>query len=292
MVLSAQSQYVSTEIRQDGVAIISYNRPQVANALNVDVMKELFDAYTRVLADDKVRVLVQTGKGSFFSAGTFPSDPSRARGDVANVDNPSWHQGMDLSGQRPAHADVDPPALLHAVNKMLIDCDKVTIAAVNGPGVGYGTSSLGLFDLVYAVPDAYFFTPFVKWGLAAEACSSFTFTHALGRQKAAHLILTGERMTAQELESAGLISKIFPAENFLETVLAIAQRVAKLPPISSKANKSLMTSYFKDQLHRANDLERELFAKLAAGSETKEAVKKFAKEQRAKKARSAKREHL
>ncbi|KAJ9638081.1 hypothetical protein H2204_004392 [Knufia peltigerae] len=268
MVSSARSQYVSTEIRQDGVAIISYNRPEVANAINVVVMKELLDAYTRVLADDKVRVLVQTGKGDFFST------------------------GMDLSAQRRANADLDPLALLHTLNKMLIDCDKVTIAAVNGPGAGYGTSCLALFDLVYAVPDAYFFTPFVKWGLAAEACSSFTFIHALGRQKAAHLILAGERMTAQELESAGLISKIFPAENFLETVLGIARRVAELPPISLKENKSLMTCYFKDELHRANDLERELFGKLATGTETKEAVQKFAQEQRAKKLRSAKREHL
>jgi len=178
------------------------------------------------------------------------------------------------------------------MNKMLIDCDKVTIAAVNGPGVGYGASSLALFDLVYAVPNAYFFTPFVKWGLSAEAGSSFTFTHTLGRHKAAHLILAGERMTAQELESAGLISKTFPPDNFLETVLAIAQRVAELPPISLKANKSLMTCYFKDQLHRANDLERELFGKLVAGTETKEAVQKFAKEQKAKKLRSAKRERL
>ncbi|KAF4333320.1 dodecenoyl delta-isomerase [Fusarium beomiforme] len=178
------------------------------------------------------------------------------------------------------------------MNKLMIDCDKILIAAVNGPGVGYGTSSLGLFDLVYSVPDAYFFTPFVKWGLAAEACSSFTFAHAFGRQKASHLVLTGESMTAQELESAGLISKIFPADDFLNTVLGIAHRVAELPPISLKANKSLVTSYFKDQLHRANDLELELFAKLAAGSETKEAVQKFAIEQRAKKLRLAQRENL
>lgn len=166
---------------------------------------------------------------------------------------------------------------------MLIDCEKVTIAAVNGPGAGYGTSSLALFDLVYAVPNAYFFTPFVKWGLSAEACSSFTFTHCLGRQKAAHLILAGERMTAQELESAGMISKILPKNKFLDAVLSIAQRVAQLPPISLKANKSLMTGYFKQELHQANDLEKELFETLITGSETTNAVTRFKEEQRARK---------
>ncbi|KAF5968514.1 dodecenoyl delta-isomerase [Fusarium coicis] len=258
MTLSERSQHIATEIREDGVAIISYNRQEVANPINTDTMKELLDAYTRLLTDDNVKVLIQTGKVGFFSA------------------------GMDLSGQQQSSANTKGQALLHSMNKLMIDCDQILIAAVNGPGAGYGTSSLGLFDLVYSVPDAYFFTPFVKWGLAAEASSSFAFAHALGRQKASHLILTGERMTAQELESAGLISKIFPADGFLDAVLGIAHRVAELPPIALTANKSLLTSYSKEQLHRATDLELELFARLAAGSETKEAVQRFAIEQKAK----------
>lgn len=52
------------------------------------------------------------------------------------------------------------------INKLLIECPKITIAAVNGPRIGYGASSIGLFDLVYVVPDAYFFAPFIKWAYA------------------------------------------------------------------------------------------------------------------------------
>lgn len=163
----------------------------------------------------------------------------------------------------------------------------MTIAAVNGPCAGYGASSLGLFDLVYAVPSAYFFTPFVKWGLSAEACSSFTFTHIMGRQKAAHLILTGERMSAQELHMAGMISKILPEDRFLDTVLDIAAKLTELPPTSLKANKRLMTGYYRRELHEANNLERDLFRTLKSGSETREAVKKFKEEQLAKKVASS-----
>lgn len=114
----------------------------------------------------------------------------------------------------------------------MIKTPKILIAAVNGPAIGYGTSILSLFDLVYSVPDAIFFTPFVKWGLCAEACSSVTFMQIMGRQKAASLILAGERMTAQELESAGLITRILdvPKEGFLEEVMKIARRVATQPP--------------------------------------------------------------
>ncbi|KAL4993879.1 galactose mutarotase-like domain-containing protein [Aspergillus recurvatus] len=86
----------------------------------------------------------------------------------------------------------------------MIDCEKITIAAINGPGVGYGASSIGLFDLVYAVPGAYFFAPFIKRGLCAEACSSFAFPNIMGRQRASHMLLTGDRATAPELAAAGL----------------------------------------------------------------------------------------
>lgn len=66
---------------------------------------------------------------------------------------------------------------------MLIDCEKVTIAAVNGPGAGYGTSSLALFDLVYAVPNAYFFTPFVKWASVLRLVQALHSLIALGDRK-------------------------------------------------------------------------------------------------------------
>jgi Delta3-Delta2-enoyl-CoA isomerase len=97
---------------------------------------------------------------------------------------------------------------------------------VNGPAAGYGTSSIALFDLVYAVPDAYFFTPFVKWGLCCEGCSSVTFSRIMGYQKAASLILAGDRLTAQELDNAGLITKILPKETFMNDVLTIARKIA------------------------------------------------------------------
>lgn len=91
------------------------------------------------------------------------------------------------------------------------------------------------------MPDAFFFTPFVKWGLCAEACSSFTFMRIMGRQKAASLILAGEQMSAQELESAGLITKILPKESFFEQVMKIARRVVAQPPEALKVRERGLT---------------------------------------------------
>ena len=161
----------------------------------------------------------------------------------------------------------------------LINSEKVLIAAVNGPAVGYGTSSVGLFDLVYAVPDAFFFTPFVKWGLAAEACASVTLQRALGRQKAAALILGGERMTAQELETAGLITKILPKETFMKDVMAIARKVAAQPPGAVAHNKRLMMAPIKEELLAANERECEALRQRGRTSEPRDAIKAFEREQ-------------
>src|SRR5437762_13593820 len=89
--------------------------------------------------------------------------------------------------------------------------------------VGIGVTSLTLNDLIYSVPHATFHTPFMRWGLAAEGCSSVTFPLHFGHPKAAALLIAGETMTAEDLNTAGLITKILPSENFLENVLQVAE---------------------------------------------------------------------
>ena len=168
-------------------------------------------------------------------------------------------------------------------HKTLINASKVMIAAVNGPAVGYGTSSVALFDLVYSVPDAIFFTPFVKVGVCAEACSSVTLMKIMGRQKAAALLLAGERMTPQELESAGLVTKILPKEGFFEEVMKIAQRVAAQPPGALEFNKNLMVGPIREELLAANERECEGLRERCKTDEPHEALKAFEREQKERK---------
>lgn len=154
---------------------------------------------------------------------------------------------------------------------------------MNGPGVGWGTSSIALFDLVYSVPDAVFFTPFIKWGLCAEACSSVSFQRIMGRQKAASLILAGERMTPQELEAAGLISKILPKEDFFDAVIKIARRIADQPTGALKYNKNLMMAPIRGELLAANERECQGLRERSRTAEPREAIAAFKEEQDAKK---------
>ncbi|KIA75426.1 hypothetical protein HK57_00070 [Aspergillus ustus] len=256
MVDIPEFRYISATLGDEGVLVLKYNRPQAGNAINNATIKELFRALQWATEETRVKIIVQTGEGRFFTT------------------------GMDLSS---IQGEDDSPQILYEVNKLMINCEKITIAAVNGPGVGYGASSIGLFDLVYAVPDAYFFTPFIKWGLCAEACSSFAFPSIMGRQRASHMLLTGERMTAAELEAAGLVSKVIPRENFLQDVLALASRLAAQPAEALRVNKQLLARAWKEQLHETNEQELRAFEDLMQGDAAKKRAGMFAVEQALKK---------
>lgn len=169
----------------------------------------------------------------------------------------------------------------------MIKSNKVLVTAVNGPAPGWGTSSLALADLVYASPDAFFFTPFVQWGICAEACSSITFARIMGHQKASALILAGERMTARELENAGLVTKVIPKENFLDNVLNNCYRIAKLPTEALKYNKSLLMRTSRQDLLDANERELQGLRERVKSQEALSAVKAFAVEQERKRKEKA-----
>ena len=261
MTTNIRPQLDTVSIALDGdVAIVKINRTEKANAVGGGVMPDLLTAFTWALNDASVKVVVFSGEGRFFSA------------------------GMDLVGI-PGDGPVLPDAgiaVMSELHELLINADRVLVAAVNGPAVGWGNSCLALFDLVYSVPDAYFFTPFVKWGLCAEACSSVTFAKIMGRQKAAAIILAGDCMTALELESLGLITKILPKDNFMAQVLEITRRIAKQPAGSFMFNKQLMMIPYRAELLAANERECEGLRQRGRTSEPRNAIKAFKRKQAAK----------
>ncbi|KAF2647972.1 dodecenoyl-CoA delta-isomerase [Lophiostoma macrostomum CBS 122681] len=210
----------------------------------------------------KIHVVVQTGAGKFFCTGMELVD------DDATAPM-SFALGSDF----------------HTLNKLLIGSNKMLIAAVNGPAAGYGVTSLALYDLVYAVPEAYFFTPFTRLGMAAEGASSLSFPRLMGHQRAATLLLAGDRISAQDAERFGLISKILPAADFVKHVVEIAERLARSPQGALRATKGLMRQGVRQELLDANDRECALIQGERHGSkENRDAVARFRQERRGKRA--------
>jgi Delta3-Delta2-enoyl-CoA isomerase len=243
--------HVKLDILEYGhVALVTYNRPQSGNSLHPQMLADLAAAWRWVDGQPSIRVVVQSGAGKFFNTGM----------ELLDSNGMSFARGSDF----------------HEINRILILSDKILIAAVNGPAAGYGVSSLALYDLVYSVPDAYFFTPFVKWGMAAEGGSSVSFPRLMGHQKAASLFLAADHIGALEAERLGLVSKILPKDGFLERVIQIAGTIAQSAPGSLRATKEQMRQPVRQDLLEANDRECDLLHRERYGSaEYQAAVERF-----------------
>ncbi|KAB8238951.1 enoyl-CoA hydratase/isomerase family protein [Aspergillus alliaceus] len=214
---------------RNGVLLLKLNRPESGNSLHPKLVADMLRAIRWAEQNKKVKVIVLTGNGQFFCTGM----------ELISNDEMSFAIGSDF----------------HQLNEALILSEKILVAAVNGPAVGYGVSSLALLDLVYSIPDAYFFTPFVKWGMAPEAASSLTFARIMGHQRASLLCLTGERILAPEAMQLGLVSKVLPAKDFMGQVMEIAENLAQSPAGSLQGTKRLMKQSVIKELLEANDRE-------------------------------------
>jgi enoyl-CoA hydratase/carnithine racemase len=219
-------------IEDDGaVRLLTLDRPEARNAFN----RELYDAVRRALedaaADDSVTVCVITGAGDTFSA------------------------GQDLKAL--ARVKDDPEALkgFNPFARVLAAFDKPLIAAVNGAAVGVGTTMLPHCDLVLVSDTARFKLPFVALGLVPEAASSLLLPAVIGPQAAAHLLLTGDWMDAEEAVSRGLAWKRFAPEKLLEETLGLARRIAASPLESVRNTKRLLQAARSEAVGAAMDRE-------------------------------------
>ncbi|KAL2843048.1 ClpP/crotonase-like domain-containing protein [Aspergillus pseudodeflectus] len=220
---------IQLEGPENGILWIKLNRPASGNSLHPTLVHELLHALLTADRDPAVRIIILTGNGRFFCTGM----------DLLSADELSFAPGDDF----------------HQLNRVLITTEKILIAAVNGPASGFGATCLALCDLVFAVPDVYFFTPFVKWGMVPEAASSVSFLRLMGHQRAALLCLTGERIGAEEARDLGLVSKVLPAEGFLGKVGEVADKLARAPAGSLLQTKRLLKETTMKDLLDANDRE-------------------------------------
>lgn len=133
-----------------------------------------------------------------------------------------------------------------------IDFPKILIAFVNGPAVGISVSTLGLFDGVYASSNATFALPFTRTAQSAEGCSSVIFPALMGSLRAKELLLFDRKLTVEEAQQRGLVTKILPEKSFEEEKQKICQDILSLPKGSLLTSKVLIQKWTKETLHRVN----------------------------------------
>ncbi|QBJ97874.1 enoyl-CoA hydratase/isomerase family protein [Rhodococcus sp. ABRD24] len=238
------------------VRTLTLNRPDALNAFD----EALYDATTEALreaADDpNVAVVLLTGNGRAFSAGTDLREMQ------ARTTDPNFRPGKHgFTGLVDALAEFPKPL----------------ICAVNGIGLGIGTTVLGFADLAFMSSEARLKCPFTDLGVAPEAASSYLLPALIGRQNAAWVLMSSEWIDAAQAKEMGLVWRICAPEELLDVARTHAETLATKPISSLIAVKRTMTEPSRAEIAAARERENECFRELMGGPANVEALTAFAR---------------
>lgn len=207
---------------QNHIATVTLNRPQKLNAYTSLMGDELTHAYSTWGKDDDVRVIIMTGAGRGFCSG-------------ADVGAVFQKQINEQEGAAPkAPQVVHPRSGLHYA---LHNCQKPTIAAINGAAVGIGLTLTLLQDIRLMAEEASMGAIFARMGLMPELGSTFMLPRLVGLAKALELTYTARVVKAEEALEIGLVNQIVPGEELLAAAKEMAGQIAALPPLALAVSK-------------------------------------------------------
>lgn len=225
------------EIEVEGhVATITLNRPEAMNSIDPELRAALQDAWTEIDANDGIRVAILTGAGGrAFCAGadlkrTMPPKESHAQRTFGSSTRDHLLDGLDT--------------------------DKPLIAAVNGFAVGGGMELALACDIRIASTQAQFGLAEVRQGSIPGAGGTQTLPRAIGRSAAMQMLLTGDRVDAQEALRIGLVSEVVAPDSLMVRAREVAIRIAQNAPLSVRAIKRLVVRGADVPLQTGIDMER------------------------------------
>jgi enoyl-CoA hydratase len=211
--------------RDNGVLLITLDRPEKYNAADEGMHGELARVWNDVDADPRTRVAVITGAGKAFSAG----------GDLAMVER------MAGDYDRVSHMLKEMSALVYNI----INCEKPIVSAINGVAVGAGTVAALLADVAIVAEDARIGDGHVKLGVAAGDHAAIIWPLLAGMAKARYYLLTGEMVTGAEAERLGMVAKALPREQVLDEALRIADVLATGSQPAIRLTKKALNSWLR-----------------------------------------------
>lgn len=237
------------------VRTLTLDRPNALNAFNEALYDATAEALLAAADDPGVAVVLLTGNGRAFSAGTDLVEMH------ARATDPDFVPGK--------HGFV---GLVDA----LTDFPKPLICAVNGVGLGIGATILGFADLAFMSTEAKLKCPFTSLGVAPEAASSYLLPRLIGRQDAAWVLLSAEWITAEQAREMGLVWRVCEPDALLPEATRHAELLAARPISSLVAVKRTMTAPLRAGITAARQLENAAFAELMGGPANLEALAAFA----------------
>lgn len=262
-----------TTAKDDGVAIITIDRPQRFNSLDVRTAQDLRRAALSVARDEQVRVVVLRGTGGVFCSG---ADLKYIR---------SGGTGADLAYLQPDAREV--PAgygerfkqileYLHSTISEVRRAPKPFIAAVDGIAAAGGLGLAMSCDLVVASQRSWFEWAYSRTGLTGAESSTFLLPRLIGLRRALELMLLNPRLTAEDARRVGLINEVYADDEFDARVTAIARRLADGPTRAFGVAKGLINmAAGVDRLDYHLDQELDNLSRSADGPEFREGLDAF-----------------
>jgi 2-(1,2-epoxy-1,2-dihydrophenyl)acetyl-CoA isomerase len=214
---------------EDGVAVLTMNRPERRNALSPEMLDAMARALAQAEADPAIGAVLLTGAGNAFCAGGDVKGMAEAKAGAAsdNIDARIHRQRLN---QR-------------ATAGRLHEMPKPTIAALPGAAAGAGLSLALACDLRIAADSAVMTTAFAKVGFSGDYGGTYFLTRLVGAAKARELYFLSDKIEMAEAERLGLVNRVVPAANLMSEALALANRLAEGPRVAYR--------YMKENLNRA-----------------------------------------
>jgi 2-(1,2-epoxy-1,2-dihydrophenyl)acetyl-CoA isomerase len=240
----------------NGVATITLNRPEVFNALNLAMVRELYDAMRRCDNDPGVRAVLLTGAGKAFCGG----------GDLKSFNAEGGEIGAHVK---------DVTTSLHDAISRMARMDAPVIAAVNGVAAGGGMALACACDLIVAGESARFTMAYTRAGLTPDGSSTFFLPRLVGLGRALDLALTNRLLSAAEAESWGIVSRVVPDGELLPMAERLAAELAAGATAALGGAKRLLIDGWNETLETQMARESRRIARAAEGAEAREGITAF-----------------
>ena len=232
---------------------VRIDRETVLNALDLEHLKALEAAFDRAAADEKVRVLLLSGSGRAFSVGA----------DIKAMDK--------MSDKEFAEATACYQSLCRKARAL----EKAVIAALNGYVLGGGFEIALIADLRLAGHSAQLGLPDAEMGFSPSGGLTYLLNHVVGAGRALHLLLTCERLSADQALDIGLVTGVVDDDELEATAISLARKIAAFPPTGIRNIKHGMNAALESSLEATLELEARLDLECYRSKETRAALRAF-----------------
>ena len=241
---------------RDSVALITLNRPEAVNTINVEMSKELMHVIMQCDEDPLTRAVLISGSGSIFCGG----------GDV---------KGFANKGENLSHYLKEITAHLHVAMSYLVRMDPPVVAAVHGSAAGAGLSLACACDIVLAAESAKFTLAYTGIGLTPDGGATYTLSRLVGLKRTLEMALTNRLLSAKEALDWGIVTRLVPEKDLIPEAKALAIQLAAGPTKAFGATKRLLQSGLTESFEGQMKNESRSIAEIARTEDGREGIAAF-----------------